>query len=229
MCEQVRVPTNTVGNPSRGASPMIPETLHLARGPKCEPPVDHPHGGKEGRFVEGPVIVDPPPDGCVEHSGKVIEALVAASMQVPTPDFPPNRFRRLVADRRAETHEESAPLVLRPPGPERVAQKVEGCCGALPSPIAVLAVDNLRLLSVQLKPAFHKATRQSALQMVCLPLAATMADDIVGIALEPDGRVVSFHPRIEHIMQEQIGKKRTCDTPLAEPVNDFETVTITIY
>ena len=131
MCEQVRVPTNTVGNPSRGASPMIPETLHLARGPKCEPPVDHPHGGKEGRFVEGPVIVDPPPDGCVEHSGKVIEALVAASMQVPTPDFPPNRFRRLVADRRAETHEESAPLVLRPPGLERVAQKVEGCCGVL--------------------------------------------------------------------------------------------------
>ena len=156
---------------------MTPKTFHFARGPECEPPVDHPQGGKESRFIEGPVIVDPPPDGCVVHSGKVIKALVAASMQVPTSDFLPNRFRRLVADRRAETHEESAPLVPRPPGPKRVAQKVKRCCGVLPSPTAVLAVDNLRLLPVQLKPAFHKATCQSALEMVCLPLTATMADE----------------------------------------------------
>ena len=125
MCEQVRVPANTASNPPRSLSATPMKTFHLARGPKREPPVDHPQGGNESRLVEGSIVVDPPPDSCVEHSGEVVKAFVAASLQSPTPDLPPNRFRRLVAHRRAETDEEAAPLVLRPPGPECVAQKVK--------------------------------------------------------------------------------------------------------
>ena len=141
MCEQVRVPANTAGHPLLGPTAMTAKTFHLARGPPCEPPVDHPQGGIQSRLVESSAIVDPPPDRGVEHSGQVHQALVAASMQVPTPDFRPNGLGRRVADARTETHEVTAPSVLRPSGPKRVGQKVKRYDRVGSSPIAVLTVE----------------------------------------------------------------------------------------
>jgi hypothetical protein len=40
-----------------------------------------------------------------------------------------------------------------------------------------------------------------------------MRDDIIGLALEGDGRVFSLHPGIERIMQEEIREERADYSP----------------
>jgi hypothetical protein len=59
---------------------------------------------------------------------------------------------------------------------------------------------------------FQMALRQpcgdTRLKPVRLRCTLALRDDIIGIALEGDGRVLPLHPGIERIMQEEIGQDR---------------------
>src|ERR1017187_719686 len=75
-------------------------------------------------------------------------------MQVPASNFYPNGFHRLVGYCRAEIDEVLASAILRSPRPKRVAQKIELLVWVRPSPIIILAIDDLRLLRMKLQPTF---------------------------------------------------------------------------
>ena len=95
MCEQGRVSDNTSVNPACGSPPTSTKAFPLSHGPQGKPPVDQPQRGNGHRLVEGAVVVRPPPDLRVKHPCKVVKALVAAKMQLSTPDFSPDRFSEI--------------------------------------------------------------------------------------------------------------------------------------
>lgn len=137
--------------------------------------------------------------------------------QAPGPDRPADRLSRLVADRRTEVDEQLTPPILRPPWAKRVAQKVKGGDRIGLTSIPVFAVDDLRLLRVELKSAVDETLLQRCLQMFSLPARSAVADRIIGIPLEWDGRLVPLHPRIEGVVQKQVSQQRTDNTALRRP------------
>ena len=102
------------------------------------------------------VVVNPAPDYGVEHPGQVIQRLVTALLKLPAPNFAPNRFERVAANRRAERDPDSALPPSRQPRPKRIAEEVELLVGVVSAPVIILAVDDLRLCGMKLKPAFSK-------------------------------------------------------------------------
>src|SRR5476649_1364318 len=71
-------------------------------------------------------------------------------MQIPASNLRTNRFHRLVGNCRAEIDEVLPFAILRSPRPKRVAQKIELLVRVRPSPILILAIDNLRLFGMKL-------------------------------------------------------------------------------
>src|ERR1019366_63417 len=61
---------------------------------------------------------------------------------------------RFVGNSRAEVDEVLAVPILRSPRLKPIAQKIELLVRVSPSPVIILAVDNLRLLRMKLQPAF---------------------------------------------------------------------------
>jgi hypothetical protein len=73
---------------------------------------------------------------------------------------------------------------------------------------------------------FQMALRQpcgdTRLKPARLRFTPAMRDDIIGIALEGDGRVFPVHPGIERIMQEEVCKDRTDATALRHPLSPLD-------
>jgi len=111
-------------------------------------------------------------------------------MQPPTTHCSAHRLGRLVANRRGEADEQLPGPVHRAPGPKRIAQEVEALLWIAVAPVAVLAVDDLRLLRMQLQLAHRKPRFQHLTQLACLCFANTVADGIIGVALKRDIGVV---------------------------------------
>jgi hypothetical protein len=78
---------------------------------------------------------------------------------------------------------------------------------------------------------FQMALRQpcgdTRLKPVRLRCTLALRDDIIGIALEGDGRVLPLHPGIERIMQEEIGQDRAALSPY-KVANFFFGIVITL-
>ena len=55
-----------------------------------------------------------------------------------------------------------------------------------------------------------------------LRFTLAVRDDVIGVALEGDGRLFALHPGIERIMQEEIGKDRADTTPLRDPLSSLD-------
>src|SRR5471032_1447862 len=79
-------------------------------------------------------------------------------MQIPASNLRTNRFHRLVGNCRAEIDEVLPFAILRSPRPKRVAQKIELLVRVRPSPILILAIDNLRLFGMKLQPTLLQAS-----------------------------------------------------------------------
>src|SRR5579872_1640419 len=78
-------------------------------------------------------------------------------MQIPAPDLCPDRFRRLIRDRRAEVDEVLPLATLRSPRAKRIPQKIELLVRMCTPPVIILAVDDLRLLQMKLQPTLPHA------------------------------------------------------------------------
>ncbi len=71
--------------------------------------------------------------------------------------------------------------------------------------VSILAVDHFGLLWMKHQPTFGKPPIQGLPQHQGLTLAATVTNGIVSIPFERHARKPSSHPRIERVMQEQVG------------------------
>ena len=70
--------------------------------------------------------------------------------------------------------------------------------------VGVPAVDDPRLLRVQGQTARGQARVERRLEPLGFLPGAAVADDVIRVALERDGREDPTHPHVESIMQEQV-------------------------
>ena len=139
---------------------------------------DFPHFGR----VETPVVLPPPHQDSIVVSRERAKTLGRLTGQMPLGDLLPHPLLGRAARPRQEACEEFPCAVLRPPWSEREAQEGKLNRGIVARAIAVLAVDNPRLVRMQLQAALPQAGRESALYLLRLPLRAAMHDPIIGIA-----------------------------------------------
>src|SRR5262249_31062611 len=105
---------------------------------------------------------------------------------------------------REEAHEALPPSILGPPGPKGVAEEVELDVLMLAPPVIVLAVHDLGLLRMKLKPALPQTSPDRFEHVLRLSPALGVDDHIVSIALEPDVRIGPAHPEVERVVHEEI-------------------------
>ena len=107
--------------------------------------------------MQAPVVLDPAPDLGIEHPRQVDEALVRPATDPPVPSHRgPDFLRGSPADLRAEACKVLTVPIPSPARPEGEAEKAEALLGSLPAPVRVLAVNDLRLLRMDLQPALGK-------------------------------------------------------------------------
>jgi len=151
------------GYPLLRSALVPPQFLVFPHRPPRQYSVEVLEGWVHCRFVVAFKIVYPTPDNRIEHTRQVFQTLVATPVQAPLPHGVAHRFRRLIADCRAEVDKKLSPSVFRQPGPECEPQEVELLMGIVPPPVFILAVDYLRLLRMQFQPTFGKPLRYRCL------------------------------------------------------------------
>ncbi len=166
----------------------------------------------EGRIqhglVEPSVVVDPALDHGVEHPRQVGEGLVAALMEPPTADLPSHPHAGFLADRWREVHEMLPEPALRQPGPKRVPEERERHVLIPATPIRVLAVNDAGLGLIQVQPAFGQPAADRCQHFAGFPLGSAVRHSIIRVTLERDVREGPGHPRIEGVVQEDVGEHR---------------------
>jgi hypothetical protein len=85
---------------------------------------------------------------------------------------------------------------------KRESQKVKLLVGITSPSVIILAVDNLRLLWMQLHTTFTYAFLYGTLYHPRLSRALAVNDGIISVSLKRNGRIVPCHPLVERIMQE---------------------------
>ena len=80
-------------------------------------------------------------------------------------------------------------------------------------PVFILAVDDARLLRMQLQPTVIEATLDAVQDRLRLLLRLAVRDNIVRVTFERNIRMLAAHPFIERQVQKNIGQKRTGDSP----------------
>src|ERR1700694_2715654 len=105
-------------------------------------------------------------------------------MQIPVSNLCPNRFHRLVGNCWTEVDEVLSFAILRSPRPKRVAQKIELLVWIRPSPVFILAIDDLRLFWMKLQPTLLQAFGYGYPNLLSFLLRAAMHDGIIGETLK---------------------------------------------
>src|ERR1035441_2892991 len=124
-------------------------------------------------------------------------------MQVPAPNFRTNRLHRLVRHGRAEVDEVLPEPILRPPRPKRVAEKIELLSRISPSPVLILAIDDLRLVRMKLQSTLAQTRGDGRPNLLGFNFRSAMHDGIVGEPLKRHLRILLRHPPIKGIMQDR--------------------------
>src|ERR1035438_7354002 len=126
-------------------------------------------------------------------------------MQVPASNFRPNRLYRLVRNGRTEVDEVLPEPILRSPRPKCVAEKIEFLVRIRPSPVIILAVDDLRLLRMKLQSTLAQTRGDGRPNLLGFHFRSAMHDGIIGVPLKRYSRILLRHPPVKGIMQKQIG------------------------
>src|ERR1700758_5187267 len=105
-------------------------------------------------------------------------------MQIPASNLCPNRFHRLVGYCGAEVDEELSFAILRSPRPKRVAQKIELLVWIRPSPVFILAIDDLCLLRMKLQSTLLQALGNGCPNLLGFHFRSAMYDGIIGETLK---------------------------------------------
>ena len=175
--------------------------------PAHQPTVQTAEDRVQRRSVVFPIVVDPPPDLWVVGPGQALETRAALPVYPPSADLRYDGLGCLTADARSEADEVLAVAVQRRPGTKRVSQKVETDMVAVLSPVAVLTVDDLRLLRVRFQLARLQPLFDRSSDRVRLRFRPAVNDHIVRVAFEWAVRMASYHPTVEHMMQKDVGQQ----------------------
>src|SRR5580692_3350814 len=101
-------------------------------------------------------------------------------MQVPASNLYPNFLHRFVGNSRTEIDEVLPRATLRPSRPKGVTEKIEFLVGISPSPIIILAIDDLRLLRMKFQPAFLQTCGYRCPNPLGFHFRCAMHDGIIG-------------------------------------------------
>src|SRR5271170_4695979 len=131
------------------------------------------------RPIESTIVVHPAAYRGIHQTCQVFQRLVVScGGQPPVTNGRPDRLARLVTHPGKEAHERLPPVVLGPPRPKRVAQKVELDVLVLVLPVAVLTVDDLGLLRMKFQTAGRQTRTDRLQQLLRLSLALGVDDHI---------------------------------------------------
>src|SRR6266536_3257532 len=129
-------------------------------------------------------------------------------MQPPTPYRTTHLARRVLADGRQKSIEQISTRTLCCAFAERVAQERErGVLVGVLSPV-VLAVDDPRLVGMQLQPEPTQPGSDPPTHVPSLLLTETMHHDVIAVTLERQTREFPGHPLVERIVQKEISEQR---------------------
>src|ERR1700745_2389971 len=130
------------------------KALELAHDPGLELLVDVVSQSGQGRTAEPAVVGDPPPEERIELLGDISQRPRRLPRYVQAFDRRPHRLQRRGADRRRVATEELVLLCIRHPSrPELIPEEVEHDIRIFPPASLILAVDDLGLCRMHLKPA----------------------------------------------------------------------------
>jgi hypothetical protein len=135
-------------------------------------------------------------------------------MKSPTAHRATHLRRGIVADRRSKAHKEFAPLIPRPSRTKRIAEKVKLLDIVLPSSVLVLAIDELRLLWMQLQLALGEPLLDAPQNCFSLLLRSAVRYRIICVSLEWNDWMRSPHPVIKRQVQKDVGQQGTRDPTL---------------
>ena len=79
------------------------------------------------------------------------------------------------------------------------------------SSVAILAVDDVRLLSIQLQLTLFETTFNAGQDVICLFLGIAVRHNIIGVPLKGYRRMHSSHPLIECQVKKDIRQPRRSD------------------
>jgi hypothetical protein len=113
----------------------------------------------------------------------------------------------LVRNCGTEVDEELSLAIPPPSRPKRVAQKIELLVQVRPSPVIILAVDDLRLLRMQFQSTVLQASGYRRPNLLGLLLRSAVHDGIISETLKRHLPILRFHPSIKCVVQKQIGQQ----------------------
>src|SRR5215470_4976426 len=213
--KQLGVPARDAPQPVHRRTLSAFEPLELPSRPASEGLIEVAKHLNALRAIEPPVVVQPASHHRVGEARQVLQALVIpGGRHPPIADGLADLLGGLGADRRQEINEKLSPPVLRSPRLEGVTEEIERDILVHSSAVIILAVDDLGLRCMKLKPALCKACPDDIEHKPRLLLTPAVDNRIVSVPLERDARKGSLHPRVKRIMQEEIRQERTCHTPL---------------
>jgi hypothetical protein len=146
--EQARLPTCHTPHPLLRPPPMPSQACVLRHRPPCHMPVKVLESRIPGRLVVAGVVVEPAADNGITPPRQIVNLLVHPTPPLPPPKRLADRLRRGIAHARAAVDAVLPPPMLRPPGPQRLAQEVKWLFGVSSASVVVLAGDDLRLLGM---------------------------------------------------------------------------------
>src|SRR4029077_5663760 len=149
--KQVRLAVDDPKQPGPRTRAMMKQGLVFATRPANQRLADMPLDGPEHRRIETTVVVKPSAKLRVYFLGEFSNGFCCTKMQFPTTDLITDLPCRVVRDGWTEAAEQSSSTSSRLPGPKRKSQEVELLMRVTFLPIRVLAVDEPRLLRVQLQ------------------------------------------------------------------------------
>ena len=157
---------------------LAPQSLEFLHRPSNEMLVDAHGQGVQLGAIEGPVIVDPASHQGIDALGETRQGHAAAPIEVPVPDLLANRLPRLLAHGRRKAHKEPSSS-FRPASPEGIAEEVEAGVLEVPPAAAVLAVDDLRLVGMQLLSESPEPSSDGGPKVPGLFLRVAVAHNVV--------------------------------------------------
>ena len=94
--------------------------------------------------------------------------------------------------------------VFGAPRPKRITEKIELDGVILFVPVPVFAVDHVGLIGMKLQTTRLEPLRNLLLHRARMALRATMDQPVIGKPTNRERRIVSRHPTVEGIVQEQV-------------------------
>ncbi len=180
----------------------------------------------KGRSREMAVVVHPPSNNRVELASQLFQALVTTVVQLPTTNDIPHPLGRLHTDCRSVAQEQVTSWPANHSRLKGRPQEVEFDIAMVPLASAILAVDNPGLFRVECQPACLHPLSNALCHLCGLALRNAMNNNIVAVPLKGNVRMISAHPLIKGIMQEEIGKQGTDNPALGYTLLPFHQRTV---